>query len=183
MDSKMDDLARLIAEHNAVIRSIARLIGRPANIGNVGEYIAGVAFDIQLQESANNKSYDGRFRSGPLAGQSVNVKWYSQQQTSLDLTETPPDWYLVLVGPPAAKKTMVKWAGQWAIESVFLFNGPSLTDTLRRNGCLIGLASSVRREYWERARVYPCATTTSLQLTADQLRLLGLFSSDNLFQS
>ena len=44
------------------------IVGRPALIGHVGEYIASRVFGIALEHSAANKGYDGRFTDGPLAG-------------------------------------------------------------------------------------------------------------------
>jgi hypothetical protein len=36
--------------------------------GHLGEWIASVVFDIELESSASAKGIDGRFRSGPLRG-------------------------------------------------------------------------------------------------------------------
>jgi len=55
----MDDLTRLaqlIQTRNQVAREIASLIGRPAIIGHVGEYIAARVFRIALEESAAQKA-------------------------------------------------------------------------------------------------------------------------------
>jgi hypothetical protein len=86
----MDDLvllADLIKAKNSVDNIIANLIGRPAQIGHVGEYIAAKIFDIELNRSASQKDIDGYFRSGPLAARSVNVKWYGKREGILDLKE------------------------------------------------------------------------------------------------
>jgi hypothetical protein len=40
---------------------------------------------------------DGRFRSGPRRGKTVNVNWYLKHEDLLDMTELPAlDYYLVL---------------------------------------------------------------------------------------
>ncbi len=95
-------LADLIHTRNAVAEQITTLIDRPAEIGHVGEFIAAEVFDIALEESATNKGFDGRFRSGTLAGKTVDVKWYAKKEGLVDLRlEFLPDYYLVLTGPTA----------------------------------------------------------------------------------
>ena len=100
----MQDLARLAAliqQRNAIDQEIAQLIGRPALIGHVGEYIASRLFGIDLMASASHKGIDGYFGDGPLAGRSVNIKWYAKLEGMLDITPAAlPDTYLVLAGPP-----------------------------------------------------------------------------------
>src|SRR4051812_4859198 len=92
-------LADLIRKRNALEQEITAIIGRPASIGHLGEYIAAEIFKIQLSESAVNKGSDGVFTEGPLAGKSVNVKWYGLREAQIDLTPAfAPDYYLVLTG-------------------------------------------------------------------------------------
>lgn len=89
---------------------------RPALIGHVGEYIAARVFDIQVHPSASHRGSDGLFRTGPLAGRSVNVKWYAQDGSVLDvLEEHGPDFYLVLTGP---RGTASRGPRPWRIDSV-----------------------------------------------------------------
>src|SRR5437763_303104 len=100
LSTDLQQLAALVKERNAVDDQIAALIGRPAERGHTGEYLAAAIFGITLHESAVYKGSDGRFAAGPLAGRSVNVKWYGTQQGLLDLhLEGAPDDYLVLTGP------------------------------------------------------------------------------------
>ncbi len=61
----MDDLiqlADLVRKRNALERQITALIGRPAQIGHIGEYIASRILGIELKESESFKSIDGHFR-------------------------------------------------------------------------------------------------------------------------
>ena len=76
----LERLANLIKARNSVDLRIAGLIGRPATLGHVGEFIASKVFHIVLVESASQKGIDGYFADGPLSGCSVNVKWYTMQQ-------------------------------------------------------------------------------------------------------
>ncbi len=96
----MDDLtqlADLIKKRNLLEREITALVGRPAEIGHIGEYIASRVFHIALEESASHKSIDGRFRDGPLKDRTVNIKWYARREGLLDITpDALPDCYLVL---------------------------------------------------------------------------------------
>ena len=47
----VQQLAKLLAERNAVDARIAALIGRPALAGHVGEFLAAQVFYIELAES------------------------------------------------------------------------------------------------------------------------------------
>lgn len=99
-----DSLARaaaLLRERNAIDAELARIIQRPMTSGHLGEWIAAQVFDIELEASAVAAGIDGRFRSGPLQGRSVNIKWYLKREGMLDTTECAAlDYYLVLTGPP-----------------------------------------------------------------------------------
>jgi len=55
----------------------------------MGEWIASKVFDIQLEDSAVAKAIDGRFRSGPLAGKTVNIKIYGKREGLLDTNSDP----------------------------------------------------------------------------------------------
>jgi hypothetical protein len=55
--------------------------------GHLGEWIAAEIFAIDLEASAVAKVIDGRFTSGPLAGCTVNIKWYGMREALLDMTE------------------------------------------------------------------------------------------------
>jgi len=102
MDEQLDQLARLLQQRNALDGDIASILGRPMTSGHAGEWIASQVFDIELEASASAAAIDGRFRSGPLAGRNVNVKWYLLREGMLDMTEYDVlDYYLVLTGPPA----------------------------------------------------------------------------------
>jgi hypothetical protein len=94
-----DSLARIAAllrERNAIDAELARLIQRPMTSGHLGEWIAAQIFGIELEATAVTAGIDGRFGSGPLQGQTVNIKWYLKREGLLDTTEsTAPDYYLV----------------------------------------------------------------------------------------
>jgi hypothetical protein len=97
--NRLDELTALIHERNSLEQRISAIIGRPASIGHLGEFIPSEVFGIRLAENANHKSIDGWFQRGPLAGRSVNVKWYAKHEGLLDMcVESGPDFYLVLAG-------------------------------------------------------------------------------------
>lgn len=52
-DTDLERLADFIRRRNQIGRQIAALIGRPATIGHVGEFIAAAVFDLELEESAS----------------------------------------------------------------------------------------------------------------------------------
>ena len=119
--SNLKQLASLLVRRNAIDEKITALIDRPAIRGHVGEWIAQEIFGVTLAEAATQKGFDGRFADGPLAGKTVNVKWYGKLERMLDIKpDADLDYYLVLTGP---KATTVISRGQtrpWVIEDVFL---------------------------------------------------------------
>lgn len=172
----IETLAELLRTRNAVEQQITAITGRPALIGHIGEFIAAQIFDIALQESASFKSIDGYFQSGELAGKSVNIKWYAQQQGILDITPAAlPDYYLVLAGPRAPAGTSRGKTQPWLIASVYLFDAVRLVAVLQQQGGKIGIATSVRRSFWEAAESYPQQQNEELVLSDYQRYQLSLF--------
>jgi hypothetical protein len=176
---KMDDLIRLakaIRARNAVEEEITAIIGRPAQLGHVGEYIAAHVFGIALEHSATHKGSDGRFTCGPLAGRTVNVKWYAKMEGLLDLAvDAIPDYYLVLAGPKSAAVSSRGTTRPWVIASAFLFHVGELVDHLHTRGVKLGVATSVTRPIWDKAEIYPLAANPRLTLSDEQRSLLSLF--------
>jgi len=98
--TELSRLAELFKRGNALDEEIGALIGRPALMGHVREFIAARIFGIALEQSATRKAFDGRFTDGPLARKSVNINWYAKQEGVLDIRrDALPDYYLVLAGP------------------------------------------------------------------------------------
>jgi len=174
----LERLADLIDKRNSVAHEIAAVIGRPALIGHVGEYIASRIFHILLEESAARKGIDGHFADGPLTGRTVNIKWYPLRDGLLDITpDALPDYYLVLTGPKSAAMSSRGRVRPWVIEGVFLFEARTLVDELKQGGASIGVASSIREDLWSKAEVYPEQTSAVLRLSARQRAALSLFRS------
>jgi len=172
----LEHLAELIKQRNAIALQITDIIGRPAQIGHIGEHIAAEIFGIELAESVVHKGSDGVFRSGPLAGRSVNIKWYAKKENILDIREDAlPDYYLVMTGPQTEVMTSRGEARLWCIEFVFLFDVQSLLPALKARGVQIGLATSVAKETWNRAKIYPAQNNKALILTGGQILQLRLF--------
>lgn len=170
------ELARLIRARNELEQAITAIVNRPASIGHLGEFVAAAVFDIALEHSAITKAIDGFFRSGPLAGKSVNVKWYAGFEGILDITPAClPDTYLVLAGPRPAAMTSHGRTRPWLIERVFLFDATTLTNALRARGVKIGVATSVATALWTDAEVYPRANNLALAVSQAERELLGLF--------
>jgi hypothetical protein len=145
-----DSLARaaaLLRERNAIDAELAQLIQRPMTSGHLGEWIAAQVFDIELEASAVAAGIDGRFRSGPLQGRTVNVKWYLKREGLLDTTESVAlDYYLVLTGPPSVAASSRGTTRPWCIEAVFLFDARQLRSEQITRGVKRGVASSVLRQ-------------------------------------
>ena len=170
------NLAELIRERNETSAEIAALIGRPAIFGHVGEYLASSIFDIQLNESASSKGTDGHFRAGPLAGKSVNVKWYGKQESILDITpRCLPDFYLVMTGPKSSAASSRETTRPWLIEHVYLFDAKILVSELSDRKLKVGIATSVRQCYWKDAEIYPHQTNQEYILSEEQKKMLRQF--------
>ncbi len=183
--SDLDKLSGLLSEMNSLGERISEITQRPATIGHTGEYIASVIFDIELEESASEKGLDGRFRSGSMAGKSVNIKWYSKLENILDITpDFLPDFYLVMTGPKELEGTSKGGIRPWLINYVFLFNAAELLIELNARGVKIGTATSVRKHEWQAAEIYPNKRSTVYRMTDDQMGMVLAFGSgwaDNWF--
>ena len=169
-------LAGLLRDRNDIDARIGDLLGRPMTSGHAGEWIAAKVFNIELEASASAAAIDGRFCDGPLAGRTVNVKWYLKREGLLDMTPSPAlDYYLVLAGPNAASGD-VKSLRPWLVTSVYLFDARQLLAEQMERNVKIGIASSVTRDQWAAAEIFPTAANSRLPLTDDQRRHLALFS-------
>jgi hypothetical protein len=175
--AELGRLAELLRQYAAIGDEIAQVIGRPVELGHLGEYVAARIFGIALEHSATTKGFDGRFKDGPLAGCTVNVKWYGKREgvLGLDISEQA-EHYLVFTGPRSAALSSRGATRPWRIDAVYLFDARQLHQALRAANIKIdSFASSVRDRYWEAAEIYPTFRNSVLPLTDEQRRLLALF--------
>lgn len=173
--TQLSQLADLLRRHQQITNEIAALIGRPAERGHIGEFIAEHIFAITAERQANNKGSDGVFTTGSLAGKRVNVKFYGVKDNLLDLntTDSPPDYYLVLTGRASAASSSRGLTRPFTIEHVYLFEHQNLVESL--NAVKVGIATSVRRTFWDVAEIYPEAKNPLLVLNEAQREQLGMF--------
>lgn len=176
----LEELSGLIRERNRVSEEIARIIGRPALSSHIGEYVASKIFGISLENSATAKGIDGYFNEGPLKGKSVNVKLYGMKENILDISlGGVADYYLVLTGPDRPASSSRGEVRPLVISQVFLFNMGRLVPKLSSRGVKIGIATSVRKQDWDEAMIYPVQRNTELILSSEQVRQIALFSGDD----
>lgn len=172
----LSELAKLLRIRNSIDGAIARIIGRPAHSGHISEFVASSVFKIDLVDSASNRSIDGYFTEGLLAGKSVNVKWQATNQHLLDATRTEDvDYYLVLSGPRAPAGSSRGKHCPYEIRSVYVFDARELGRQIRLAGVKLGLATGVRRELWEAAEIYPDSRSPLLVLSQAQREMIELF--------
>ena len=177
--NEIEELANLIRQRNQVAKEITRIVGRPALIGHVGEYIASKIFNIRLEESATAKGIDGVFEEDSPKGKTVNIKFYTKREGLLDIREDAlPDYYLVFTGPKGESITSRGEARPWHVDWVFLFDAQKLMVQLRERGVKIGIATSLINEQWDQAEIYPNQVNTELLLSEDQRNILQLFGSE-----
>lgn len=172
----LTQVAALLRERNAIDVKLAQVISRPMTSGHLGEWIAAQVFDIELEASAAAAGIDGRFRSGPLQSRTVNIKWYLKREGLLDTTEsTALDYYLVLTGPRSSAMSSRGTTRPWCIQAVYLFEARQLRSEQLTRGVKRGVASSVTRQQWEAAEIYPTAANSQLTVTTEQVGQLRLF--------
>ena len=173
--SNLSQLANLLRDRSVIDAKMAKLIQRPAERGHLGEYIASIIFDIELNRLANQNVIDGHFMSGVLKGRSVNVKWYGLQERIIDLhPDSCPDYFLVFTGPKSASVSSVGGKRPLVIDKVFLFAGPALINGLKKRGRAPGKASYVLNNLWDEAEIYP-KSSPAMKLTKIQQKSLAMF--------
>ena len=174
----LKQLAELVACRNQLEKEISAILGQPAALGNLGEYVASRVFPIKLVKSTSHQAIDGFFSEGPLAPCSVTVKWYAMRDGTLDIIPGfLPDYYLVMAGPPpSATAALGLRPRPWKLNSVHLFDAAELVDDLELRGVRVGAASSVRRELWDASEIYPHSNNSRYTLCAQQCELLDLFN-------
>lgn len=173
---ELQKLAELINIRNEWEKQVAEIIGRPALIGHLGEYIASRIFDIQLVKSASEKGYDGHFINGKLAGKSVNIKWYSKKDRILDINPNGlPDYYLVLTGGDSVGITSKGFSRAWLIKNIYLFDANVLINDLFSRKIRIGIATSLSAQFWSNAEIYPVGRNQTIALTDQQKEMIKMF--------
>lgn len=75
-------------------------------------------------------------------------------------------------GPPGQSRVR-----PWVINAVYLFDSEDLLPKLREHGVKLGVATSVRREFREPARIFPARNGAPLELTEAQVAALTLFAA------
>jgi hypothetical protein len=173
----LERVAVLLRERNAIDAKLAQFIRRPMTSGHLGEWIAAQVFDIELEASAAAAGIDGRFRSGALQDRTVNIKWYLKREGLLDTTTSATlDYYLVLTGPPSAAASSRGTTRPWCIHAVFLFDARQLRSEQITRGVKQGVASSILKQQWAAAEIYPTATNPQLAINSQQTEQLRLFA-------
>jgi hypothetical protein len=175
-DEPLKQVAGLLRQRNAIDNEIASIIQRPMTSGHLGEWVASQIFDIELEVLANEPGFDGKFKSGPLLGQTVNIKWYLKREGLLDTTEAETlDYYLVLTGPQSAAVSSRSGTRPWRIDAVYLFDARELRAEQIARGVKRGTASSMKNQQWVAAEIFPTVRNSLFQVTDHQLELLKLF--------
>lgn len=175
MTDELHQLAALLRDRDALDAKIARLTGRSARQGDIGEFVAAQVFDIELAENPVQAGHDGTFRSGPLAGRTVNVKTYGDAFAGIDISPHSCEFYLVFSGPRRAVGAVTHH--RWQVSAAYLLDTRRLRETLTGRGVKIGTATSIRKADLEAARIFPDSNPNApLRLASEQVALLSLFA-------
>lgn len=175
--NELETLANLLSMRNQIDGDISKIIKRPANSGHLGEFIASKIFCISLEYSATTKGIDGRFTQAPLFDKTVNIKFYGKQEGILDIAlDNLADYYLVLTGPKSQPATSRGGTRPFTIEHVYLFEMQQVVNELNNRGVKIGIATSIKKEFWDASELFPLNNNKQIILSDEQTRLLKLFS-------
>lgn len=173
-------LADLIRIRNVVNSSVSRIIGMPAETGNIAEFVAAAIFDFQFAPP-NSAIIDGVFTDqSPLAGKTANVKYRSTAHRRLNLANSAdlalhPDFYLALRGPATAKDPTSETTLPFLIDSVYLFASAVLIPKIVAEG-KPNIGPNVGVNHWKCARIYPEQVNQTLILNDEQRAALRLFA-------
>jgi hypothetical protein len=170
------EVAALLRERNMIDARISAITNRPMVAGHLGEWLASQLFEIDLEPSAAAKAIDGRFATGPLAGKTVNIKWYGKREGMLDMSSSDVlDYYLVFTGPKAAATTSTGGIRPMRIDACYLFEARGLLARQLERGVKVGIASSVLAAEWAAAEVYPEPNSPLLEIDDEAVALLRAF--------
>ena len=90
--------------------------------------------------------------------------------------DTPPDYYLVFTGPIGSATSSRETARPWLISFVYLFDAGELMGLIDRDRFQPGTATNIAKQIWQEAELFPEQRNDMLALSAEQQRLLRLFS-------
>ena len=172
--TNLAELAELIGKRNEIEKRMSKIIDRPAEKGHIFEYMASQLFPIKLNKSASKGGYDGIFTDGDLNGKKVDIKYYAINQHLIDMNpEVDRDTYLLIfTGPYQPALSSKGKARPLRIDRIYLFNEKELCDQLV-NRVKIGVATSVKSEYWNGKEIYPKnQLNIDLKLKVHELMLL-----------
>ena len=63
----------------------------------------------------------------------------------------------------------------WCIKHVYLFDAAELVNELAARGVGIGIATSVKKDMWEQAEIYPVQRNRLFEVNEEMARQLRLF--------
>jgi hypothetical protein len=186
-EGPLDDLstlAALLEQRARIDQQIAAIFGRPVHPGHFGEFVASAIFGVELAPTATHKAHDGTFRSGPLAGATVNVKFRSRHTDLLNIAASAdprdhPACYLVLEGLTRPAGSSRGEHAPLCVAQAYLFESRPLLAALAARGVdahLQGRSINPGRASWRAAMVYPEAHYPRLTLTDAQRDALRLFA-------
>jgi hypothetical protein len=178
----LNQLADAIRQHNDAHKRVAAIIGRPPTPEALGRYVACRVLHIELDPSGDGGMGVGRFCDGPLAGDTVAVRWRAQGEHALDIDPgSIPDYYLVMAGSGAAPPANGHGELTWPVGRVYLFDAAELVAHLAARGHKAGPATFLVREQWRSAEIYPRQRCTRYILSGAQRYGLGRLVTDRSF--
>lgn len=143
---ELSDFADALRRRRSADEELSRLLGHPVERWNLCELVAARALDLELARSDPKQGHLGTFRTGPLAGSRVNLRFYRVREP---LRPPAPGWdcdyHVVLQGSPDAEEPET-------LQGVYLFDASSFLRELQRGG-------GRKKEAWKEAEVFPCRSS------------------------
>jgi hypothetical protein len=156
------DFADALRRRRAADDDLSRILGRPVERWNLCELVTARALDVELELSSVEWGQVGVFRSGPLAGSRVSVRFYSSLEPLRPTGPEPPcDYHVAIKGPPDTRFPEL-------IHRIYLFEVAGIPEEIERRG---GSMAQVD-ETWDAFEVFPRSFSPWKVLQSDASGLL-----------
>gem|GEM_PF-1480306 len=142
---ELSDFADALRRRRAADDDLSRILGLPVERWNLCELVTARALDVEVELSSVEWGQVGVFRSGPLAGSRVSVRFYSAMEPLRPTAPEPPcDHHVAILGPPDTRFPEL-------IHGIYLFEVAWIFEEMERSG---GLMAQVD-EAWDAFKVFP----------------------------
>jgi hypothetical protein len=124
---------------------LSRILGSPVERWNLCELVTARALDVEVELSSAEWGQVGVFRSGPLTGSRVSIKFYSAREYLCPTGPEPPcDYHVAIKGPPDTRLPEL-------IHRIYLFEVAGLPEEMEGRGSSMAQVD----DSWDAFEIYP----------------------------